>query len=160
MPNITDLNLSILPFTALYTSQVLDATIAASESTTEGRHAIVLDFNSGDGLYSRDLGAEFIWPLTTNNVLRIWQPSLIAEPEGIYNRPGDWQDGGYPGAKFIQGVIVQADSFNVAKTFSLQSSDDLSLHTLLECPATFNKQSEIAFSCVPLDRKAGVLAKR
>jgi hypothetical protein len=149
LPVISDLALTITPYTALYTSPVLDANIVASENTVEGRNAVVLDFNAGDGLYSRDIGCAFSWPIPSSNVLYEWQPSLIPMPEGVYNRPGDWDDGGTPGAKFIQGVIVDADSFNVAKTFALQSSDDLALHTLLECPATFAKRTEIAFSCVP-----------
>ena len=149
MPVITDLALTITPYTALYTSPVLDANIVASENTVEGRNAVVLDFNQGDGLYSRDIGCAFSWPLPSGNVLYEWQPSLIPMPEGVYNRPGDWDNGGTPGAKFIQGVIVDADSFNVPKTFALQASDDLALHALLECPATFQKRTEIAFSCVP-----------
>lgn len=148
---IADIQLTVIPYTALYTQPVQDTIITASESHAEGRAAVVLDFNGGDGggLYSRDLGAELSWPLSQPNILRIWQPSLIPEPESIYNRAGDWMDGGYPGAKFVQGIIVEADSFNAAKTFSLQSSGDLSVHPLLECPAAFNLQTEIAFSCVP-----------
>ena len=149
MPLITDLALTITPYTALYTAPVLDANIVASENTVEGRNAVVLDFNAGDGLYSRDIGCKFSWPIPSSNVLYEWQPSLIPMPEGVYNRPGDWEDGGTPGAKFIQGIIVDADSFNLPKTFALQASDDLALHTLLECPATFPKRTEIAFSCVP-----------
>lgn len=149
MPVISDLALTITPYTALYTSPVLDANIVASENTVEGRNAVVLDFNQGDGIYSRDIGCAFSWPLPSGNVLYEWQPSLIPMPEGVYNRPGDWDDGKTPGAKFIQGVIVDADSFNLPKTFALQASDDLALHTLLECPATFPKRTEIAFSCVP-----------
>jgi len=146
---ITDISLTVKPYTALYTSQVSDGAITASESTLEGRSAVVLDFNSGDGIYSRDFGASLSWPISAGNILYGWQPSLIPMPESTYGRPGDWDDGGYLGAKYIQGIILEADSFNVAKTFSLQSSDDLSLHSMLECPATFNKQSEKAFSCVP-----------
>lgn len=149
MTVISDLALTITPYTALYTAPVLDANIVASESTVEGRNTVVLDFNQGDGIYSRDIGCKFSWPLPSRNVLYEWQPSLIPMPEGVYNRPGDWDDGGTPGAKFIQGVIVDADSFGAAKTFALQASDDLALHTLLETPATFIKRTEIAFSCVP-----------
>lgn len=147
--NIADLSLTISPYTALYTQLVPDANIVATESHTEGRAAVVLDFNAGNGLYSRDLGAVLSWPLGVGNLLRIWQPSQIPQPESVYNRPGDWSDGGYPGAKFVQGIIVQADSFNFQKRFTLQASDDLSFHPLLEMPATFNGQTEIAFSCVP-----------
>lgn len=148
---ISKYSLAIAPTIHLLQSVVPSTSIVVSDRTDEGRDAIVMDFNAGDGLYSVDLGTIFAWTLnnTPSPVLRIWQPSLIEQPESVYNRPGDWMDGGYPGAKYVQGTLVQADSFGVPKTFSLQSSDDQSIHALLECPATFNKQSEIAFSCVP-----------
>ena len=147
MPVITDLSLTITPSTALYTAPVNDAIINAYESVQEGRHAIVLDFNQGGGLYARDLGTIFQWPTQSGTILYVWQPSIIAMPEGIYGRATDWLDSG--GAKFIQGVIIEADSFNTPKTFFLQDSDTLALHPLNETPATFNQQSVQAFSCVP-----------
>jgi len=90
----------------------------------------------------------FAWSLSSRYAIRVWQPSLIQEPENQFNRPTDWDDGGTKGNKFVQGVIITADSFGAAKTFQLQSSDDLSLHALNEIPATFPKQTTIAFSCV------------
>lgn len=81
-------------------------------------------------------------------VLYTWQPTLIEQPETIYDRAGDWDDGGYVGDKFIQGLTIEANSFNVGKTFFLQDSDTLTLHSLNECPFTFNKQSVRSFSCV------------
>ncbi len=146
MPVITDLSLTITPSTALYTAPVNDAIINAYESVQEGRHAVVLDFNQGGGLYSRDLGTIFQWPAQSGTILYVWQPSIIAMPEGIYGRATDWLDSG--GAKFIQGVIIEADSFDVPKTFMLQDADTLALHALNEVPANFNQQSVKAFSCV------------
>lgn len=155
MPVIGDLNLTISPYTALYTNLVPDSAILASESAVQGRNAVVLDFNQNAvagqavGLYARDLGCAFSWPLPSRHILYAWQPTVIPDPETTYNRPSDWDTGGTPGAKFIQGIIVRADSFGVGKTFQLQSSDDFSLHSLLETPATFNNRTAKAFSCVP-----------
>jgi hypothetical protein len=147
------LNLTIAPYTALYTNPISSPTWQKIQSETEGRNALVLEFvgENGvlEGLYSRDIEALFTWPLTTPNVLRRWQPSLIPMPEGIYDRVSDWMDGGSPGAKFIQGIIIEADSFGLGKTFKLQASDDLSQHVMLECPAVFTEQTGKAFSCVP-----------
>jgi len=146
MPVIPDLSLTITPSTALYTAPVNDAQINAYESVQEGRHAVVLDFNQGGGLYSRDLGTIFEWPAQSGTILYVWQPSIIPMPEGTYGRATDWLDSG--GAKFIQGVIIEADSFNVAKNFVLQDADTLAFHALNEVPANFNQQSVKAFSCV------------
>jgi len=149
MPIVTDLQLTITPATALYTNPVPDGDINAYETTTEGRHAVVLDFNGGEGLYARDLGTIFQWPTTARTVLYVWQPSVIPQPETIYGRATDWNDCGTIADKFFQGVRLEANSFNVVKNFQLQSSDDLSLHALLEAPAVFNGQSVKTFSCVP-----------
>jgi hypothetical protein len=149
MSVIADLQLTVKPTTALYTNIIADADFTVSESAVEGRKGIVLDFGDTPGLYARDLGTIFEWPLQSDTVLYVWQPSLIPQPESIYGRPTDWLGAETPGAKFIQGVLISANSFNVAKTFQLQSGDDLSLVSLLETPATFNQQSQKAFSCVP-----------
>jgi hypothetical protein len=143
-------SLAMAPMTQKFQHLIPVGVINLSDTTNEGRDAIVLDFNNGDGIYSVDIGTAFTWPMngSPKPILRVWQPSLIPMPEQVFDRPSDWDDGGTPGAKFIQGVVVEADSFNLPKTFQLQSSDDLSLHALNEMPATFPKQTTIAFSCV------------
>lgn len=149
MPLISDLSLSITPTTALYQINVPDSQVTVNESTSAGRDAIVLDFNQGDGLYVKDIGTVFQWPTSLGTALYIWQPSIIPLPENSYSRSSDWNDGGYEGAKFVQGYEIEADSLGVAKNAQLQSSDDMSVHPLLEMPATFNKQSIRTFSCAP-----------
>lgn len=99
MPVISDLSLTISPYSALYETLVPDANIAVNESTVQGRNAIILDFDQDDGLYTRDLGMVFSWPtaIVTNNfpthlqttqrtVLDIYQPSIIPEDDDIYDR--------------------------------------------------------------------------
>jgi hypothetical protein len=147
--NFPNICMNVAVTTSLYKTFIDPTLVTANQTINEGRPAIVLDFNSGDGLYARDLGTIFSWSMSCRPTLRIWQPSLLPMPENVYQRPSDWDDGGHEGAKFIQGIIIEADSFNLPKTFALQSDADLSLHSLLETPATFNKQSIQAFSCVP-----------
>lgn len=152
MAVITPLDLTVTVWTGLYTAQVSDANINVSVSTAQGRTAAVFDFNNGDGLYSRDLGTIFQWPIASGTLLDVWQPSIIPLPETIYNRASDWMNGGTPAAKFIQGYSIEADSFNVPKTLSLQSGDDQTVHTLNEIPnggIAFNKQTRKVFSCTP-----------
>jgi hypothetical protein len=143
-------SLQVKPYTALYTSEVSDAVISVSSSTTQGRTETVLDFNAGDGVFSRDLETSFSWPISRGTILYTWQPSWIPKPENIYDRVSDWVD--LEGAKFIQGYSIMADSFNVPKTLQLQSGDDQSIHSLVEIPSggiAFNKQTRKVFSCVP-----------
>lgn len=140
------LQLTVIPMTELYTSE--PSGISMNVDTTRGRTAFVFDFNPDDPLYARDLGTIFSWPIGSMTILDVWQPSYIVEPEATYNRPGDWLDGGSPLNKFIQGIIVTS-GFATGKTLSLQSGDDMSVHTLWESPTNFGPQQTVAFSCEP-----------
>ena len=86
MPVISDLSLTITPSAALYTAPVPDSAITVNESTTQGRHAIILDFNNSEGLYTRDLGTIFQWPTGAGTILDVWQPSIIPTEDDLYNR--------------------------------------------------------------------------
>jgi hypothetical protein len=139
--------LTVTPETALYTSVVPDVNM--SVDTSQGRTALIFDFESGDGLYSRDLGTVFSWPITAGTILDVWQPSFIIEPETTVNRATDWMDGGNIFAKWIQGVIVTGNTSGLPKTLSLQSGDDNSTHALHESPSSFGVEQTTAFSCHP-----------
>jgi hypothetical protein len=144
----TSLNVEV--YTALYTSQVSDSVISVSSSTAQGRTESVLDFNQGEGVNSRDLESAFSWPISQGTILYVWQPSWINFPENSYDRNSDWMPVAGGAAGFVQGIIIEADTFNVPKIFQLQDSDTLSFHTLNEVGISgiaFNRQSIKAFSC-------------
>ena len=86
MPVITDLQLTITPATALYTNLILDSALTVSESVTQGRHSVMIDFDDADGLYARDMGTIFQWPTNAGTVLDVWQPSIIPLDEDRYQR--------------------------------------------------------------------------
>ena len=149
---LVGVSLQVKPYSALYTKVVPDADIVVSSTNLQGRTETILDLYAGDGLYSRDISTAFSWPISQGTILYVWQPSLIGKPENIYDRASDWTDAGTPQAKFIQGYTIEADSFNVPKTFQLQSGDDQSIHSLVEIPGggiAFNKQTRKVFSCIP-----------
>ena len=143
-------SLTVNCYTALYTAQVSNTIIGVSSSTAQGRVESVLDFNSGNGgIYSRDFETAFSWPIAQGTILYTWQPTVILEPESTNNRWTDWIEcGGVTG--FVQGLILEANSFNGTKVFQLQDSDTLTFHALNEVGTgiAFNGQSVKAFSCV------------
>jgi hypothetical protein len=136
-------------YTALYTNLIADANISVSSSTAQGRTETVLDFYQGEGINARDLSTAFSWPISAGTILYVWQPSWVEFPENSYDRNSDWIPIANGGAGFCQGIIVEADTFNVPKIFQLQDSDTLAYHTLNEVGTgvAFNKQSIKAFSC-------------
>lgn len=142
-------SLSVIPYTALYTSVIPDAAISVSSSNLQGRTETVLDLNQGEGQNSRDLSTAFAWPISQGTILYVWQPSWINFPENSYDRNSDWIPVAGGAAGFCQGLLVEADTFGATKVFQLQDSDTLAFHTLNEVGAgiAFNRQSIKAFSC-------------
>jgi hypothetical protein len=83
---VPDLSLYVQPCTALYETAVPTTSIAINESTVQGRNAIILDFNDSEGLYARDLGVVFTWPVNSGTILDICQPSIIPMDDDVYQR--------------------------------------------------------------------------
>ena len=135
-------------YTALFTNQISDGLISVSSSNLQGRTETVLDFNSGYGINSRDIETAFSWPISAGTVLYTWQPSVEAYPENTYDRATPWIECG-GGTGFVQGIIIEADTFGVTKVFQLEDSDTRALHTLNEVGTgvAFTGQSVKAFSC-------------
>jgi hypothetical protein len=49
-----------------------------------------------------------------------WEPSFLNRPEDTFLRATDWDNLGYEGLKFIQGVIIEADTGGVARQIKIQ----------------------------------------
>ena len=96
-----------------------------------------------------DLATAFSWPISAGTIIYTWQPTVIELPENTYDRSSDWIPVSSGGTGFVQGIVIEADTFNVTKVFQLQDSDTLAFHTLNEVGTgiAFNKQSIKAFSC-------------
>lgn len=113
------------------------------------RRGDIGEFGGGAGVYFKDMG--FVITLAVGRQgakLFTWQPALIPQPETTQLRNTDWDDAGSPGAKLVQGIIIEADSLNIAKSFTAQSGDDDSIHAFAEMGAgvVFNGQSMKALS--------------
>ena len=53
-----------------------------------------------------------------------WEPSFLERPEDTFLRATDWDNLGYEGMKFIQGVIVEADTGGVARQIKIQGDQN------------------------------------
>jgi hypothetical protein len=144
-----NLQVLITIFTNLYQSQVTGTIPSQLVSQGAIRAPYILDFAQGLGLYARDLDAVLQWTLNNQTALYVYQPSLVPQPEGVQNRPTDWTDEGVPGMKFVQGLILEADTFGTPKQFLAQDSDTLGMHKPNETPVTFNGQSTLPFTFTP-----------
>src|SRR6267154_782319 len=85
---VDDLSLFIIPATALYDSLTPNSQLQLSETANQGRREIIVNFNGSEGMWKRDLGTIFTWPLKSKTALYVWQPSIIPFPMGddVYYR--------------------------------------------------------------------------
>jgi hypothetical protein len=71
--------------------------------------------------YTLPFGSSLPEPLP---VIYGWEPSYLAKPEISQARPTDWDDGGYPGAKFLQEFIVHTDTFGQPKSVHVETDSN------------------------------------
>lgn len=53
-------------------------------------------------------------------VLYLWEPAWVAKAVSRARRATDWSDLGYAGAKFVQGVVIRANTFGAQKAVEVQ----------------------------------------
>lgn len=125
--------------------------LAGYQATTLGVQPspyYTVDFISGLAQDVDDIGTVLTWPLGSTTTLDLWQPDWIMLPEVVQDRPSDWDDGGSPGNKYLQGMLLECDTFGQPKTFMVES-DDGTFHTPVECPFTQNGQAVRSFTFNP-----------
>lgn len=135
---------------ALYANRYATALSGYSPTSLTGTGALasyVIDFTSGDGIDLLDIAAQMSWPVGSGNVLEWWEPSWTQQlPDSINDRPTEWGNAGYPGNKLIRGLVLELDTFNAAKSFGVERSDDNTLRTPGQIPVTVNGQTMLPFS--------------
>jgi hypothetical protein len=108
-----------------------------------------VDFTSGFGSEIDDIGAQLSWALGTSTVLDLWQPDWIELPVNIQDRSSDWTECGIPGNKLIRGMIVEMDTFNVAKLLQVERSDSETIISPNQGAITANGQTLVPFTFTP-----------
>lgn len=58
-----------------------------------------------------------------------WEPSFLERPEDTFLRATDWDDAGYDGMKFVQGLIVEADTEGQDRALLIQG-DQQNIETI------------------------------
>lgn len=61
--------------------------------------------------------------------LYYWEPSYLERPEDTFLRATDWENGGHQGLKFVQGLIIEADTEGVDRQILLQG-DQTDIETI------------------------------
>lgn len=89
-----------------------------------GRQSYILDIEAGDGVLTRNFGLTLTGTmadgLLTRPSLYWWEPSFLFKADDTARRATDWGNEGYVGAKFVQGVIIRANTYGVDKRVEVQ----------------------------------------
>jgi hypothetical protein len=120
----------------------------------------VIDVNNGEGVLVEEIALALAWSATAaaRPELHEWDPAFVPKPEDTFLRGTDWETAGYPGAKFVQGVIIEADTDGLARTIQVQSDGGAVQATLtvdhngqIEAPFSFTPFVAHAMRLVPTD---------
>lgn len=88
-----------------------------------GRQTYMVE-NPAGGVLSRNFGllvSGVVQALDVDRpILYFWEPSWLWKQTPIARRVTDWEDLGYKGAKFVQGVVIRANTFNQLKTLAVE----------------------------------------
>jgi hypothetical protein len=108
----------------------------------------IIDITSGLARDLDDVAVLFSWPLGSGDILDTWQPDWTELPEIVQDRPSDWNDGGNPENKFVQGMLLECNTFGFSKSFQVESDDGV-FHTPVEVPFVQNGQAIRSFTFNP-----------
>lgn len=100
-------------------------TISTGTLTTSSRELQVLDISNGAGVQGINLSLFLTWSITNSLQLIEWGPSVIIRPEITERRFTDYDDCGRIGAKFMQGVWIEADTNGFDKQLRVQYDDSI-----------------------------------
>jgi len=141
-----DPNGTVLSYQLLLDNLSLNAFLSPPPVTGTGRVIQPIDINGGKGITGRNIA--FLMQSGGQAERRIygWELAEMPKPEVILLRNTDRDDLGYMGAKFIQGIILEADTGGVDRTVTLLDDDGTAKVTLT---VNHNGQTEKPYSFAP-----------
>lgn len=97
--------------------------------TGSGRKQVTFDINSGDGVEAKNLAVD-LSGTAIDASLYIIEPSFTGRPEDSFLRATQYDDCGYEGEKFFQGIEIEADTKGVNRTIQIRSDTNILQDTL------------------------------
>jgi hypothetical protein len=114
------------------------------------RDTYIVELESGEGIYSRNCGFLIEGACQACDIQRpifyLWETSWSWKQISTGRRATDWDDLGYKGAKFVQGVVLRANTFNQAKTLLVQyDGPNAAPQTAITLTISHNGERQIAY---------------
>lgn len=125
-----------------------ETALTAKVINTSALIQTIIDIRGGEGELAEEIALALSWSATAaaRPELHEWDPAFVPKPEDTFLRGTDWSTADYSGAKFVQGVIIEADTDGVARTVQVQSDGGTVQATLT---INHNGQIEAPFSFTP-----------
>jgi hypothetical protein len=98
----------------------LPATVLAAQN---GRSPYIIGIDQHPATYAISLGLSIRSSTSSSSaapILYLWEPAILVKPALTLARATDWSDLGTPSAKFIQGVLIRANTFGVPKSVQVE----------------------------------------
>jgi hypothetical protein len=111
-------NITLAAYGNVYENPIgIDPTTISSSGNEQ---PFIVDFEPQQEIYQRDMGMELSWPIGHNTFVTVWQPSFVAIPETTDGRVSQWDNGGSPLNKWLQGFVIDGDTGGLTKSLSVQ----------------------------------------
>lgn len=85
-----------------------------------GEQPFIVDINSGLAQLARNFSIQVSGSDTVQPIFYFWEPSLVPKDVLTALRATDWEDAGYPGAKWIQGLLISCDCGGVTRSAKVE----------------------------------------
>lgn len=145
-----DLMLDVNPASSTVSPRLLtnyhNTSTPLTTSSAAVRTQIIEDFASGGGILSITAGLDLSFNSSPSGLVTFYQYQLsyLVKPDTSVGRATDWTDDGYVGAKFLQGFVIQANTFGATVNLTLQT--DCSTNAQTFPINTGNCEQEVPFS--------------
>jgi hypothetical protein len=104
-------------------------TLSSATMTGSGRAQKVFDINTGNGAEAKNLAIDLSGTGTTQRLFLL-EPSYTLRPEDTFLRAIQYDDAGYSGEKFWQGIELEANTYNITRTIQVQDNTGAVVDTL------------------------------
>lgn len=92
----------------------------------------LFDLSSGDGLRGRNVSLRLHGTVASGSRPKLfsWEPSVQDYPADTILRASTKQDAGYAGDKYMQGIVIHADTYNQPKVLAIKKDDGTTIDTI------------------------------
>ena len=116
-----DVNPASITVSPVLRTNYHNTTTALATTNAAARTQLIEAIGTGGGLFSITAGIDITWSASASGNPTLYQYELayLVKPELSVSRATDWTDDGYEGAKFVQGMVIQANTYGATANLTV-----------------------------------------